>query len=164
MWQPLKRYLRKAELLLYRRKVKDALALNRRGEVRSDGLMLENVHHRLEIRWRARDIHPWDRDLPIYEQQTLFADQALADTEAAIVRLFDRLPQIDVIEIGVLEPTSETVIAEGTVHRSDLIAARPRLLSVGMRLRELGMQYHISAPERRYSDTIPHHRGAVPTP
>ena len=32
----------------------------------------------------------------------------------------------------------ETLIAAGTVHRSDLYAARPRLLSTGMRLREIG--------------------------
>src|SRR5262245_45815366 len=104
MWKLLKRYLRKIESLRYRSKVNAALALHRRGEVRSDRLALETVCNRLEIRWRARDIHPWDRDLPDHERQILFADQALADTEAAIVRLFERLPEVDVIELGVLEP------------------------------------------------------------
>ena len=41
------------------------------------------------IAWRyagGHGISPVDLDLPIYEQQTLFSNQALADTEAAIVR------------------------------------------------------------------------------
>jgi hypothetical protein len=154
MLRLLKRCFCKVELLIYRNRVKDALALHRRGEVRRDGLKLDNVCNRLEIRWRARDVHPWDRDLPTYERESVFAEQTLADTEAAIVRLFERLPHVDVIEINVLEPTSKNLIAEGTVHRSDLNSARRCLLSVGMRLRELGMQYCFAAPEGRDSNAI----------
>jgi hypothetical protein len=155
MRQLIKRYADKLEFLLYRQRVTGALALHRRGEARKDGLTLDEVCNRLEIRWRARDIHPWDRDLPTYEREILFAEQTLVDTEAAIVRLFERLPHVDVIEISVLEPMSETVIADGTVYRSDLRAPnRPYLLSVGMRLRALGMQYRFAAPERRNSDVM----------
>ena len=82
----------------------------------------------------------------------LFAEQALADTEAAVYRLFERLPQIDVIELSVLEPTSEALIATGTVHRSALNATRSPSLSAGMRLRELGITYRFAARDRRASN------------
>jgi len=154
MLQLLRRCFQRVELLLHRHKINDALALHHRGEARSDGLMLDNVSNRLEIRWRAREIHPWDRGLRSYERETMFAQQTLADTEAAIRRLFERLPHIDVMEVRVLEPTSETLIAEGTVHRSDLNAVRPALLSVGMRLREMGMRYRFAAPETDRADAI----------
>jgi hypothetical protein len=140
---------RKLALWRFRRSVADALALHRRGEVRSDGLKLDGMSSYLEIRWHARDIHPWDRDiLRGSRRQAAFAEQALADTEAAILRLFERLPHVDVIELTVLEPTSETLLAAGIVHRSNLGARRAHLLSVGMRLRDIGVQPHVAAPER----------------
>jgi len=150
------RCLRQIELLLYRQKVKGALALHRRGEARRDGLALADVCNRLEIRWHARDIHPWDRDrdLPAYEREIAFVNQTLADTEAAIARLFERLPQVDIIEIGVLERTGESLIAEGVVRRSELMSARPGLLSTGMRLRELGMRYRFPATQRDDDDAV----------
>jgi hypothetical protein len=151
MWRPLKSFLRKSDLWRYHRRIKQALALHLRGEVRRDGLAVDTVSSHLEIRWRARDIHPWDRHLARYEREVIFAEQALADTEAAVARLFERLPEVDVIELSVLEPKSETLIAAGTVHRSDLYAARPHLLSVGMRLREIGVKYHFAAPGQRDS-------------
>jgi hypothetical protein len=77
----------------------------------------------------------------------MFAEQALADTEAAVLRLFEKLPEVDVIELSVLEPKSETLIAAGTVHRSDLNENRPHMLSVGMRLREVGVRCHFAAPD-----------------
>jgi len=131
---------------LYHRRIRRALALNLRGEARRDGLTVDKMSSRLEIRWRARDIHPWDRHLSTHEREVLFAEQALADTEAAVVRLFEKLPQIDVIDLSVVEPASEILIAAGTVHRSDLNAPRPRLLSVGMRLREVGITYCFALP------------------
>jgi hypothetical protein len=156
MWRLLERCLRRLDVWRFQHSVKDALALHRRGEVRSDGLTLDNLCNHLEIRWRARDIHPWDRDrnLSSNQRQAAFAEQALADTEAAIVRLFERLPHFDAIELSVLEPVSEELIAAGTVHRSDLSARRPYLLSVGMRLGEMGVRYNFAAPERRPSATI----------
>jgi hypothetical protein len=146
MWRPLQAFFRKLDHWRYHRCIKQALALHLRGEARRDGLTVDNVSSRLDIRWRARDIHPWDRDLARYEREVLFAEQALADTEAAVVRLFEGLPQIDVIDLSVVEPASEILIAAGTVHRSDLSTLRPRLLSVGMRLREVGITYCFALP------------------
>jgi hypothetical protein len=151
MWWPLRRIFHKLNLRLYRRRIYRALALNLRGEARKDGLTVDNVSSRLEIRWRARDIHPWDRHRARDEREVMFAEQALTDTEAAVDRLFERLPEIDVIELSVLEPTSEVLIATGTVHRSDLNAVRPHLLSVGMRLREVGIKYCFAISEKRDS-------------
>ena len=151
MWQLLGRCTCMLSLLLYRRKIRQALSLHRRGEVRRDGLAADHVCSRLEIRWRARNIHPWDRHRTREESEALFVEQALADTEAAVHRLFERLPHIDVIELSVLEPASEALIASGTVHRSALNATRPPLLSVGMRLRELGITYRFAARDRRVS-------------
>jgi len=154
MLRLLRRCFERAELLLHRHKVNDALALHHRGEARNDGLVLDSVSSRLAISWRARDIHPWDRGLPSYEREIMFAHQTLADTEAAIRRLFERLPHIDVMDVRVLETTSETMIAEGTIHRSDLKAARPALLSVGMRLREMGMRYRFVVPESDHLEAM----------
>jgi hypothetical protein len=145
----LQRCFRKLDLWRFRRNVEDALALHRRGEVRSDGLKLDCMSSHLEIRWHARDIHPWDRGLLRGSpKQAAFAEQALADTEAAILRLFERLPHVDVIELIVLEPTLETLMIAGTVHRSDLGARRAHLLSVGMRLRDIGVRYNFAVPEK----------------
>jgi len=146
MWRPLRTIVHNLNLHLFHRRVKRALALNLRGEARRDGLTVDNVSSHLEIRWRARDIHPWDRQRPRYEREVMFVEQALTDTEAAIDRLFEKLPEIDVIELSVVEPASETVIAAGTVHRSELNAPRPRLSSVGMRLREVGIKYCFALP------------------
>jgi hypothetical protein len=89
---------------------------------------LDGVRSHLEIRWHAREIHPWDRDLLRgSRKQAAFSEQALVDTEAAISRLFERLPQVGIIELSVLEPYSETLIAAGTVHRTDLSARRAHL-------------------------------------
>jgi hypothetical protein len=154
MWHLIERCFRKLDLWRYRHGVRDALALYRRGEVRRDGLTLDTLSSHLEIRWRARDIHPWDRGLRGTERQSSFSNQALADTEAAILRLFERLPHVDVIELSVLEPESEAVIAAGTVYRSELRARRPHLLSVGMRLRDLGVHYSFAGRETRDSSAV----------
>jgi NAD-dependent dihydropyrimidine dehydrogenase PreA subunit len=146
MWQPLQKLLGKFNLWRYQHNIKKALALHLRGEARTDGLTADTVSSHLTIRWRARDIHHWDRHRPRYERELMFAEQALTDTEAAVERLFDRLPGVDVIDLSVVEPVSEVVIAAGTVRRSDLSAPRPRLSSVGMRLRELGIRYCFAVP------------------
>jgi hypothetical protein len=147
MWRLLQSFPRKLALWRYHRRINRALALQLRGEARSDGLTVDNVSSRLEIRWRARDIHPWDRHLARYEREVMFAEQALTDTEAAVFRLFERLPEVEAIELSVLEPKSETLIAAGVVHRSDVYATRPHLLSVGMRLREVGVSYRFALSE-----------------
>jgi hypothetical protein len=86
---------------------------------------------RLDIAWRTRDIHPWDRDDPPEKKAALFVQQCLEDTDAAITRLFDTLPQVDIIHLKVLEGTSEKIIMAGTVHRSSSATSGP---SVRMRL------------------------------
>ena len=142
MLHVLKTFLRKLDGHRYRRDVERALALHLRGEVRSDGLDPINVTTQLQIEWRARDVHPWDRGLlPRAQRAAAFVEQSLADTEAAISRLFETLPQVDVISLRVLDRTSETVIISGTVSRIDA-AARDENLSIGMRLLYLGLTFH----------------------
>jgi hypothetical protein len=139
MWRHLENLIQRLESARYRRGIERALALHLRGEVRSDGLKLKTLSTRLEIEWMARDIHPWDRDDPPDRKAWLFFRQSLADTEAAITRLFQALPQIDVIALTVLEHDSESVIMAGTVNRS---AVQPDAeLSVGMRLWQRGITY-----------------------
>lgn len=136
MWKLLEKYLGSQQW--YRRRIEQALGLERRGEARKDGLRLGKMQHRLEIRWRARDIHPWDRHLPGEVKQTRFVEQALVDTEAAIARLFDSLPEIDVIDLCVTEPESDAPMLSGTVYRSDFQNVCPSP-SVRMRLTEMGV-------------------------
>jgi hypothetical protein len=143
MWRFLGAFLGKLDLWRYHRNLDRALALHLRGEVRTDGRTLNNVCNRLEVQWWARDIHPWDRDLTPETQMSLFAEQTLADTEAAIFRLFEALPQVDVIKLSVLGRGSEAPIISGTVHRSTLCTARRGLMSTGMRLRDLGVCYYL---------------------
>ncbi len=124
-----------------RRRVIKALALNQRGEVRPDGLSLNHFQGRLIIEWRAREVHPWDRDLPALRTAQLFAEQCLDDTNAALERLFSDLPEIDVIEFKVMHPISGAPILSGSVAR---FAARTvRAHSSAMRLKELGVVYRL---------------------
>jgi hypothetical protein len=126
----------------YRRNIERALALHLRGEVRRDGVKPLNSMTHLELEWRARDIHPWDRSLlSPAERAAAFVEQSLADTEAAIYRLFEALPQVDAITLRIFDQTSETLIISGTVTRPDK-SARDEKLSIGMRLRYLGVTYH----------------------
>jgi hypothetical protein len=133
--------LKKAQ---YQHSIYKALALNLRGEVRNDGLKLEKVNNQLEIEWYAREIHPWDRDrnLTTDEKERLFLEQSLADTEAAISRLFEMLPQIDVISLRVLGARSKKTLLAGSVLRSEV--ERNSQLSVGMRLRLSGITFRLS--------------------
>ena len=84
MWRLLKRFFCSNERLRYQHNIEIALALNRRGEVRSDGLRLKNTSNRLTIEWSARNIHPWDRDLEPEQRAALFVEQCLDDTEAGL--------------------------------------------------------------------------------
>jgi len=123
-----------------RRLVRKALSLSPRGFVSQDVLVLCDFSAQLRVEWRTRDIHPWDGSLPLDRRSELFRDQAFHDTDAAIVRLFRILPDLDAIEVRVLEPRppNRTILA-GTVARRDADAARP-LASPGMRLRLMGVR------------------------
>src|ERR1700689_3123905 len=105
MWDFLERLLCSHDH--YRRRIQQALELHRRGGARKGGLQLGNLQHRLEILWRARDTHPWDKHLPPDIKQSRFIEQALIDTEAALARLFRALQEVDVINLCVTDPASE---------------------------------------------------------
>jgi hypothetical protein len=142
MLHVLKMLLRKLDGHRYQHDIERALALHLRGEVRSDGLDPINLTTQLQIEWRARDVHPWDRGLlSPARRAAAFVEQSLVDTEAAIHRLFEALPQVDVIALRVLDQTSEAVIISGTVSRL-AASARDESLSIGMRLIYLGLTYH----------------------
>jgi len=136
MWQTIRALFRKLERWRHRHNIDRSLALHLRGEARRDGLSLIRVRNRLEVRWRARDIHPWDAEASNKPQ--LFREQLLSDTEAVILRLFKSLPPVDLIDLKVFEPTSDTVIMAGVVHRSELDAVRS-LMSIRMRLQQMGV-------------------------
>jgi hypothetical protein len=123
------------------RRVIRALALSKRREARSDGLSLSHFENRLQIEWRARQVHPWDRDLPPARVARLFAEQCLKDADAALEGLFATLPEIDVIEFKMLEPNSGASILSGTVKRTESMAIRAP--SSGMRLKQLGVTYRL---------------------
>ena len=125
----------------FRRRVVKALALHKRGEVRSDGLSLSCCRNRLEVAWHARDIHPWDRDLPPERAAQLFAEQCLEDAGAALERLFLSPPEIDVIEFKVLQKDSTKPILGGTVTRAEAKTASSS--SPGMKLKQLGARYRL---------------------
>jgi hypothetical protein len=121
------------------RRIVAALKLAPRGAVPNDILAIDRFSIRLDVKWFARDVHPWDRDLPPRLQAELFTNQCLEDVEAVIPRLFEQLPEIDVLEIGVLQRDSSIRIVGGIVHRTDLVTQSGS--SVGMRLRTLGINY-----------------------
>jgi hypothetical protein len=128
----LKSYLLKRRASKERKAIQDALALHHRGEVRRDGLTLTQASHHLEIEWRARDLHPWDRASEYGEREPLIAEQSIADTDAALSRLFKDLPEINVIRFRVTHPDSGRSILAGTVERS---ARAPSTRGVSARTR-----------------------------
>jgi len=114
------------------RGIGNALALHHRGEVRTDGLTLIRATHRLEIAWRAREIHPWDRDSERANHEFQFTEQSLADTDSVLSRLFNTLPEVDVIDFSVVHPGSDVPILAGSVERT---AAVPSTRSLSPRTR-----------------------------
>jgi hypothetical protein len=141
----LQRLLHGIDRIRFRRNLEQALALNHRGEVRPDGLLLKDSRNHLAIVWQARLIHPWDQDLPEAQKASSFVEQCLADTDAAVSRLFERLPSVDVIEVSVLEPSSQCTIIAGTVSRWEF--EQLASLSPGMRLKQMGMSYRITGSQ-----------------
>ncbi|HKU25858.1 MAG TPA: hypothetical protein VJQ54_10330 [Candidatus Sulfotelmatobacter sp.] len=120
--------------------IENALALQRRGEARQDGLTPVKVSQALEIVWRARAIHPWDRHRTASRVEHLFREQCYADTDAALIRLFQSLPDVDVICFRVLGQDSDDEIVAGLVTRVAMAqadssaSARTRLWQMGIRL------------------------------
>jgi hypothetical protein len=129
------------------RVVRRALALRPRGAVPHDVLVLKSLRlcgHCLQLEWHARGIHPWDRDLPVSRQSELFSQQALQDTDAALMRLFQRLPEVEQIEFQVLNPMPVGgVILTGVVDRESVLDPEPPP-SLRMRLKMLGVCYKMA--------------------
>src|SRR5208282_3730896 len=113
--------------------------LKPRGGIRNDVLVINRLAMRVRVEWFARDVHPWDSDLPERRKAELFAQQCLEDVDAAIPRLFAQLPEIDVLEIQVLERSTQNKIIAGVVDRGDLAAQAGS--SSGMRLKTIGINF-----------------------
>ena len=141
MWSAVESVLHKISDRLQRHNIDWALALHRRGEVRTDGLKAIAVRNRMEIEWRARSIHPWNQRQPPESRKTLFVRQALADTEAAIERMFTSMPHLDEIRLRILDPESDAEIIAGNVSRTASMEART-YGSIGMRLHACGVRFH----------------------
>jgi hypothetical protein len=127
--------------------VRRALALPPRGAVPHDVLPLKSLRlcgHCLQLEWHARDIHPWDRHLPISRQAELFSQQALQDTDAALMRLFQRLREIEQVEFQVLNlmPAGGIILA-GVVDRESALDPEPPP-SLRMRLKMLGVHFKMA--------------------
>jgi hypothetical protein len=127
---------------LIKHRVNRALVLRPRGGVAKDILLLKQLFVHLRVEWFARDVHPWDRDLPQGRQSELFTQQCLEDVDAAIPRLFKELPEIDEIEIRVLDRESNAQIITGVINRENARVSAG--LSLGMRLNALGVNYRRS--------------------
>ena len=124
------------------RKIERALALYQRGEARSDGLQLTSAKTTLRIEWVARSVHPWDRDLPADKSERLFSHQCLADTHAALGRLFAEIPVLDTIEVRVRRNELHPPILLGTVERDSL--KNDDYSSTAMKLRAMGLNFRMN--------------------
>jgi hypothetical protein len=142
MWSLLAK-LRPIRKVSMSRALSEALALQRRGEARPDGIFSFSFAVKLAVNWRARDLHPWDFDMPEERKAPRLVDQTLHDTEAAIARIFAAFPEVDTLELNVFEkaPDSNRMIIAGVVIRSDL--GRCASTSIRMRLRMLGLNYRL---------------------
>ena len=71
------------------------------------------------------------------------AEQSLADTEAALERIFSACPDVDVVELSVMEPDREgdRRIMFGAVQRNEFQQWHP--LSTNMRLRLVGLHFRM---------------------
>jgi hypothetical protein len=158
MWRFLRGLVQKRTRVRFHRKIEKALALQKRGEARRDGLELHSTSTRIEVTWWARDIHPWDREYPSTQRTGRFMQQAMEDTDATIVRLFDVLPGVDRIDVRVLQRATEEVMMRGTVNRSSI---GRRAASVKMRLMGYGISFsHTGARFEPWEDAA--HNETVP--
>ena len=130
--------------LALRRIATRALKPPPRGFVPRDVPLLRKLTAQLRVEWCTRDIHPWDRGLPADQQAARFLHQTLHDTDAAIARFFDMLPEIEALDVRVLEPEAPNrLILAGFVARADARATRA-LSSPAMRLRMMGVRCQLA--------------------
>jgi len=82
------------------------------------------------------------------------------DAEGPIDRLFERLPEVDVIEVKVLDLNSDRLMASGTVTRTSLSRSTKSTPSVRLRLANLGIGCHfpaesaLNAPVRKLEEDL----------
>ena len=119
--------------------VRQALKTAPRGGVAGDVLEVYSASLIMCVSWTARPVHPWDRDLPLEQQDATFAEQCLHDVDGAIARLFSCFPLVEQLDITVRHPISHASILSGTAHRADFLAVQR--LSIPMRLKMLGLAY-----------------------
>jgi hypothetical protein len=123
-----------------RKRVDRALRVLPRGGCADDRLIVKCISVGLRVEWWARDVHPWDRDLPVDERDELFLELCRRDTVDAVQRIFARLAEVDEIEIRVVQPdaAARTTLA-GTVSRHDVnvVTSHP---SPGMSLMLMGIR------------------------
>jgi len=136
--------------------IQDAVTPHRRGEVRGDGPTLTSASRRLEIEWPPRDIRPWDRCTGLKERKVLFAEQSIADTDAALTRLFNELPELDVIEFRAIHPDFGRRIFAGAVKRfvrrsSPRLFARTRLWQRGVAMTIIAIIAFVLSSGARYA-------------
>jgi len=124
------------------RAIDQALALNRT-EVRPDGLRPEKMSVRFAINWRARDVHPCDRDLAGDRTARRLVEETFSETVAALDRLFIALPEVDVIDLKVLEGDikKDGILLSGSILRRGFETWHPS--SAAMRLKLLGVHYNL---------------------
>ena len=126
-----------------RRIAAKALTLPSRRFFAPDQPRLNRVSGQLQVEWLARDVLPFARNPDEQRQEQLFCQQTLSDTCAVIVRLFALLPEIERLDVRVVQPWSpKTLILAGTVTRQDVLASRP-LSSPGTRLQSMGIRYRL---------------------
>jgi hypothetical protein len=125
------------------RPVTKALALTPRGFIPNDVPSLRELSGQLRVVWHARRVAPWDRHLPSARQAALFSDLTMRDTDAAIRRLFEELPEVHSLEVQVLEPVpANRPLITGTVLRDEALAVLS-LASPRMRLKMMGVRYDL---------------------
>lgn len=144
VWSALKAVFGWGSTYSYRRDaftsaVRQALTTRPRGGVSGDVLEVYSASLTMSVTWTARPVHPWDRDLPLDQQDATFADQCLRDVDIAIARLFSQFPLVERLDITVRHPLSHASILTGTAHRADFLAVQR--LSIPMRLKMLGLAY-----------------------
>jgi hypothetical protein len=118
------------------------MALHWRGEARCDGLRLTAARTVLQLEWLARDLHPWDRDLPRVRAHLEFSAQCFDDTEAAITRLFNEIPVLDAIEVCIRREAAQSPLLTGTVEREDF--ERIERAPAALKLRRVGLKFCMS--------------------
>jgi hypothetical protein len=107
-----------------RNRVMKALAPAPRGAIANDRLRLRKTSLSLKVEWQARDVHPWDCDLPAWRKTEVFTVGLISDTVAAIRQAFDDLAEADTIQIRVVHPNEpDRTLLAGTVRRDDLNTA-----------------------------------------